>query len=77
MYRKIATLVGPLLLATLALPAFVAPQALAAPPQTAAITAHLLFVDQPGSGSGGGGSGGPGSGTGGGGGGGGGGHTKS
>jgi hypothetical protein len=33
MYRRMTTLLSPLLLATLALPAFVAPQALAVPPQ--------------------------------------------
>jgi hypothetical protein len=43
MYRRITTLLSPLLLATLALPAFVAPQALAAPPQATAITTYQLF----------------------------------
>lgn len=42
MYRKFTTLLSPLLLATLAFPVFVAPQALAAPPHAVAITAHQL-----------------------------------
>ena len=43
MYRKFTILLSPLLLAALAFPAFVAPQALAAPPQATAITTHQLF----------------------------------
>jgi flagellar biosynthesis/type III secretory pathway protein FliH len=43
MYHRIKILLSPLLLATLALSAVVAPQALAAPPQAAAITAPRLF----------------------------------
>jgi flagellar biosynthesis/type III secretory pathway protein FliH len=46
MYRRITTLLSPLLLAALAVPVFAAPQALAAPPQTAAITAHQLFTQK-------------------------------
>jgi flagellar biosynthesis/type III secretory pathway protein FliH len=42
MYRRITTLLSPLLLATLALPAFAAPQAFAAPPHAVAITTHQL-----------------------------------
>lgn len=43
MYHRIKILLSPLLLATLALSAVAAPQALAGPPQAAAITAHQLF----------------------------------